>query len=363
MANQNNKLLANNSGGATVRDWQHAARMFTDSNQIYGPKQKFLFHVAFHINKSALRNITLGTTYSTQINMLVKSVSLPKFTITTEVANQYNRKKNIQEKVSYDTIQLKFHDDNLGLINQLWQNYFSYYYADSGSAGVPGAFNRTAIKKFNYIRSGYGLDNGATDPFFDYITIYQLAQGQYVSYKLINPIFTSWNHNGLDYAGQGTHDNDCSIQFEAVEYGNGKIAEGNPEGFALQNYDLVPSPLTHAGQTNATLEDVSTTPTLEDINTIPDNKSSIINNALKSINIYQNSKTPSASPATNSFSTVTNARGTANTSINANFPKPVATKSKPVEAKIINITQVNITQVNVITQVNINQINVNGVGV
>jgi hypothetical protein len=342
MANQNNKLLANNSGSATVRDWQHAARMFTDSNQIYGPKQKFLFHVAFHINKRALKNITLGTTFSTQINMLVKSVSLPKFTISTETANQYNRKKNIQQKVSYDTIQLKFHDDNLGLINQLWQNYFGYYYADSGSAGVPGAFNRTAIKKFNYIRSSYGLDNGATDPFFDYITIYQLAQGQYVSYKLINPIFTSWNHNNLDYAGsQSPHDNDCSIQFEAVEYGNGKIEAGTPEGFALQNYDLAPSPLDHAGQTNATLADVSTTPTLNNINTIPDNKPSIINNALKSINIYTNSKTPSTSPTTNSFNNLITATNTTNTSINANFPKTVAPKTAPAEAKIVNITKVN----------------------
>ena len=295
MANQNNKLRANNSSSATVRDWQHAARMFTDSNQIYGPKQKFLFHVAFHINKNALKNITLGTTYSTQINMLVKSVSLPKFTIATDTANQYNRKKNIQQKVSYESISLKFHDDNLGLINQLWQNYYGYYYADPASAGVPGAFNRTAIKKFNYIRTPYGLDNGSTAPFFDYITIYQMAQGNYVSYKLINPIFNSWNHNGLDYAGQGTHDNDCSIQFEAVEYGNGKIQAGDPEGFALQNYDQVPSPLTHANQTSASLADISTTPTLDSINTIPDNKSSIINNALKSINIYTNSKAPTQS--------------------------------------------------------------------
>jgi hypothetical protein len=303
MANQNNKLLSNNTSSATVRDWQHAARMFTDSNQIYGPKQKFLFHVAFHINKSALKNITLGTTYSTQINMLVKSVSLPKFTIATDAVNQYNRKKNIQQKVSYESISLKFHDDNLGLINQLWQNYYGYYYADPASAGVPGAFNRTAIKKFNYIRTPYGLDNGSTAPFFDYITIYQMAQGNYVSYKLINPIFTSWNHNGLDYAGQGTHDNDCSIQFEAVEYGNGKVQAGDPEGFGLQNYDQAPSPLRHANQTAATLADINTTPTLDSINTIPDNKASIINNALKSINTYTNSKAPTQS--TNSIINLT----------------------------------------------------------
>jgi hypothetical protein len=324
MANQNNKLLANNSGFATVRDWQHAARMFTDSNQIYGPKQKFLFHVAFHINKSALKNIALGTTYSTQINMLVKSVSLPKFTITTDVANQYNRKKNIQQKISYEAISLKFHDDNLGLINQLWQNYYGYYYADPASAGVPGAFNRTAIRKFNYIRTAYGLDNGSTAPFFDYITIYQMAQGQYVSYKLINPIFTSWNHNQLDYAGTGTHDNDCTIQFEAVEYGNGKVQNGDPEGFGLQNYDQVSSPLYHAGQTVASLDDISTTPSLENINTIPNNKSNFVNNSVQTVNNYQNSKTPT----TTGNATDTNKKTTSNNSTTGiNFAGAKTTKS------------------------------------
>jgi hypothetical protein len=326
MANQNNKLLANNSSTATVRDWQHAARMFTDSNQIYGPKQKFLFHVAFHINKSALKNISIGTTYSTQINMLVKSISLPKFTISAETANQYNRKKNIQSKISYDSISLKFHDDNLGLISQLWQNYYNYYYADPVSAGIPGAFNRTAIKKFNYIRSNYGLDNGSTAPFFDYITIYQLAQGQYTSYKLINPIFSSWNHNGLDYAGgQSPHDNDATIMYEAVEYGNGKIEAGNPEGFALQNYDLTPSPLTHATQTSATLADINTTPSLNDINTIPNNKNSIINNAVKTVNTYTNSKTPVTN--TNTIYNSANTQTTKNNNLNISFPTNTTTTS------------------------------------
>jgi hypothetical protein len=335
MANQNNKLLANNSGGATLRDWQHAARMFTDSNQIYGPKQKFLFHVVFQINKTTLKNISLGTTYSTQINMLVKSVSLPKFTVTSDVANQYNRKKNIQQKIAYEAITLKFHDDNLGLINQLWQNYYSYYYADPLSASVPGAFNRTAIKKFNYIRTSYGLDNGSNAPFFDHITIYQLAQGQYVSYKLINPIFTGWNHNGLDYAGKETHDNDCTIQYEAVEYGNGKIEAGTPEGFGLQNYDQAPSPLTNAGQTNATMADISTTASLEDINTIPNNKSNIINNAVRTVNNYQNTKTPTTDTTNAVNLTTTNTQSTNSTGVT--FAGTTTTSSNKTVATQRNI--------------------------
>jgi len=339
MANQNNAYLNNNSAQVTLRDWQHAARMFTDSNQIFGPKQKFLFHVSFHINKGALRNLTLANTYSTQINMLVKSVSLPKFTMSTDKVNQYNRKKNIQTKITYDDINIKFHDDNLGLINQLWQNYYNYYYADPASAGITGAYAKTAIKKFNNIRSSYGLDNGSSAPFFDYITIYQLAQGQYISYKLINPIFSSWNHNNLDYTGSNVHDNDATIQYEAVEYGAGKIVPGDPEGFALQNYDLAPSPLSSADLTNTSLGDTSTTPSLEGIGVIPANKPSIIDNKLRTVNNYLNNKN-SNNNITNNNTTIINIINSTintniNTTVNVNFAAGSITQTN---AKPSNLT-------------------------
>jgi hypothetical protein len=343
MANINNALLNNNSNEVTLRDWQHAARMFTDSNQIFGPKQKFLFHVSFHINKGALRNLTLANTYSTQINMLVKSISLPKFTITAEKVNQYNRKKNLQNKVSYEEISVKFHDDNLGLINQLWQNYFNYYYADSASAGITGAYDKTAIKKFNHIRSNYGFDNGSSAPFFDYITIYQMAQGQYVSYKLINPIFTSWSHNGLDYAAStSTHDNDAMIAYEAVEYGSGTVQPGDPEGFALQNYDLQQSPLNAQDLTGANPNDIDTTPTLTNIGVIPANKPNILNNTLKTVNNYLNNKNSNNSISANGNRNITNIINTTvvtniNTTVNVNFAN---TTINVTEAKPTNLTGV-----------------------
>ena len=343
MANPNNAYLNNNSTQTTLRDFQHAARMFTDSNQIFGPKQKFLFHVAFQINKGALKNLTLANTYNTQINMLVKSISLPKYTIATEKVNQYNRKKNIQNKITYEDISVKFHDDNLGLINQLWQNYYGYYYADPGSAGITGAFNKTAIKKFNNIRSNYGLDNGSNTPFFDYIKIYQMAQGQYISYKLINPIFSSWSHNNLDYAGGSqTHDNDATIQYEAVEYGAGKVVPGDPEGFALQNYDLTPSPLNALDSTASSPSDIKTTPSLAAINTIPNNRSSILNNTIQTVNNYLNNKQANRIPQSNTGNTINNIINNTvvinvNTTVNINFA--VATVQQQL-AKPSNLTGV-----------------------
>ena len=302
MANSSTGYLNNNNIGPELRDWQHAARMFSDNNQVYGPKQNFLFHVAISINQNALATTTLGSTYRSVLGMLVKSVGLPRFTVSMDKVNQYNRKKNIQRQIAYEDATVKFHDDNMGLINLMWQNYFNYYYSDSSSAAVPGAFDRTATKNFSLIRSAYGLDSGSTAPFFNYITIYQMSQGQYVSYKLINPLIASWNHEDVSYASsQNPHENTMTLSFEAVEFGSGVVANGDPEGFGQQNYDQMQSPLSGLNSISNT-KDINTSPTLLDANMVSNNSSSIINNAIKTVNNYQN--TNSAVPTNASSATI-----------------------------------------------------------
>lgn len=298
MANPLNSYLNNNSPGPDLRDWQHAARLFTDNNQVYGPKQKFLFHVVININQNALRNVAIGTTYRAVLGMLAKNVNLPRFSMTVDKVNQYNRKKNIQQKVTYEDSTITFHDDNMGLINQMWQNYFNYYYSDSSSATIPGAYGRTATKNFSAINSAYGLDSGATDPFFNDITIYQMAQGQYFGYKLINPMITSWNHEQVDYSqSQSPHYNTMTLAYEAVEYTNGAITDDQLRYFTDGVYDLSASPLSPFNATSQ-VNDIKNTPNLNDINVVPNNASSILNNALKSVNTYQNSKAPVAPTGT-----------------------------------------------------------------
>ena len=226
-----------------LRDYQHAARLFVDDDFRLAPKHKFLFHVAFSINQAALKNIDLVQRHRNEINMLVKSVDLPSFEISTETMNQYNRKKNVQYQQKYQPITIKFHDDNMGVINQLWQNYYSYYYADPSSALSPGAYNRNATRSSDFITANYGLDNRSSEPFFNYITIYQMARHEYVAYRLHNPIITGWNHNNLDYAGTNLHDNTVKIAYEAVSYDAGTVEAGDPEGFGMEHYDQTPSPL------------------------------------------------------------------------------------------------------------------------
>jgi hypothetical protein len=246
-SNANTKLDPTNqlNGQQVVlRDQQHAAKLFNVDQFRLAPKSSFLFHVSFSINTAALKTVDIVQRYGQEINMLVKSCDLPGFKVKTETLNQYNRKKVVQYSHEYNEIAVKFHDDNMNLINQLWQNYYSYYYADSNSARNTGAYNRTATRNGNFITTPYGFDNGSTTPFFNSITIYQMARHEYASYKLVNPVITGWSHNKLDYAGTGLKDLDMKIQYEAVSYDQGLVGNGLPEGFGQTHYDLSPSPLT-----------------------------------------------------------------------------------------------------------------------
>ncbi len=266
----------------TLKDYQHAARVFTDDQFRLAPKHKFLFHVAFNINPAALKNIDLVERYRNEINVLVKSVDLPNYRITTETLNQYNRKKVVQTTHKYEPVNVIFHDDNMGLINQLWQNYYSYYYADTNSASTPGAYRRNATRNANFITTPYGLDNNSTTPFFNYITIYQMARHEYVSYTLVNPMITAFNHNKLDYAQAGIHDFTMGIAYESVAYNYGEVTKGDPEGFGFEHYDQTPSSLQSGDGTTQAGPTFNARPDLQG--------SQILDIVSKQLNTYQNTK-------------------------------------------------------------------------
>jgi hypothetical protein len=288
MAFVSNAFL-NEPSNITLRSYQHAARVFTDDQFRLAPKFGFNFHVSFVLNRSALQNTDLVERYKNEINMMVKSVDLPKFTIKQDTLNQYNRKKNIQTTHTYNPVTITFHDDNMSLITNLWQNYYSYYFADPVSATAPGAFNRTATRKFDFINSNYGLDNGSTLPFFESITIYQMARHEWVSYTLYNPLITEFTHPKVKYAESAVTEHQMTIAYEAVSYDYGEVGTpdaeataSNPVGFGKDHYDQVPSPLVGV-QDNGKI-----TPSLLSTNSISANAGSFLNNLVQTINGYQN---------------------------------------------------------------------------
>ena len=278
-------------------DFQHAARLFVDSDLRLAPKQKFLYHVSFNINSNALKSLNFRYQHINEINMLVKTAELPKFTLAVDTLNQYNRKKIVQNRVDYQPIQIRFHDDNLGVVGQLWQNYFGYYYGDTAAASIPGAYNRTAMKSSLYNRGRFGLDNNSSLPFFNDITIYQLAKRAYYSYKLVNPVITAWNHDSLDYSSNQPSEQAMTVAYEAVVYNSGYVRPGDPPGFAQEHYDKTPSSISLAGGGTATIFGQagvlagaeSVFGRLADgsaFNSFPD----FINTAIVAVNTYNNSK-------------------------------------------------------------------------
>jgi hypothetical protein len=253
-------------------DFAHAARLFTDADLKFSPKLKFQYHAVIDINGGALINKGFKLKHANELNMLVKSCELPQFQIKTDTINQYNRKKIIQTKIDYSEVTIKFHDDSFGVTKELWQNYYSYYFADSLSAKIPGSYSSSnSTKSAKLTIAKYGLDTITTEPFFNSITIYQLSRGSWTGYKFINPMITRWSHDQLDNSANAPVENSMVIAYEAVLYESGAISNDNPPGFGDTHYDTVRSPLvlsqsgsrtTNVSQMSPRLQQVAPQPTV-----------------------------------------------------------------------------------------------------
>ena len=260
MANGFNGFLDNLGSGTfnpkgNLGDFQHAARLYVDDFFRLAPKSKFLYHVFFGINPSAVKSLNLLQRHRTEMGMLVKSVDLPKFQVKTEnQINQYNRKKNVKLAINYEPVNIKLHDDNLGVTSQLWQNYYQYYFADHNLSSNTAAYSKNQYSGSARNQFRYGLDNNISVPFFNDITIYQLSRQTYASYTLINPIISAWNHDNMDQSQDtGVTENSMTLLYESVYYNQGRIDGITPPGFAQDHYDRTPSPLGIGGGGTATL--------------------------------------------------------------------------------------------------------------
>jgi hypothetical protein len=320
----------------TLGDFAHAARLYNDQSMRLAPKTKFLYHVVFNLNPRAVATGKFDIQkHSTAINMLVKAIELPKFKITVDRPQQYNRKKAVQTKLEYEPITVTFHDDNFGLTTNLWAMYYGYYFSDSkhggsagsstagallsglgnmlsnavpalgglvgraqsflgsDAAGVPAAYQRNTFQMAERNKFRYGLDSGASVPFFSSIQIFQLARHQYQSYTLINPIITSWQHESLNASSNEVSQNTMSVAYEAVIYGAGQVRRGIPKTFATNYYDHQPSPLGILGGGTTSLFGQGgilggIASILGDLG--PGGSGFTLGTVIKGINVYKNSK-------------------------------------------------------------------------
>jgi hypothetical protein len=270
----------------SLRDYTHASKTFTSNSFELKPRYKFLFHVSFTLNTDipAIAKV-VGSQEVTNLSYTVKTVDLPKYSVDTEVMNQYNRKRIVQTKINYDPVTLTFHDDSGDNVRNMWYNYYSYYYKDpswnylapnstNGSLGPSGnkanGFGYNARDIYNNQRLGNvndwgfigeSFNDGSSDasgkpPFFRDIRIYGMDQHKFAEYVLINPIITAWAHDTYNYTeGAGTMQNSMTIAYETVKYYSGAIGNQRPDinvqGFAdPAHYDQTRSPISRPGSTS-----------------------------------------------------------------------------------------------------------------
>jgi len=247
-----------------LKDFTHAKKLFRSDAYALAPNQKFLFHVFFTLN------VPYPSSDSGLVGALVKSVQLPSYSIDTKEYIQYNRKRNVHNKIEYRPVDIKLHDDSSDTVRSLWYNYYSYYFADSdyaydspvnngGPQGNGMAYNGRDIYKPEWTHPAWGMSTKSASgsvkpPFFKNIKIYGMSRGNYILYTVVNPVITEWRHDTYDYAqADGIMEHSMSVKYEAVKYSKGKVSDGIP-GFAEpQRYDTSPSPLGKPGSTASVL--------------------------------------------------------------------------------------------------------------
>ena len=257
-------------------DRTHAARIFVDNNFGLSPKYGWLFHVAFDTNPEISR---VSNDDKLRLGLVVKSASLPKFTFETKTLNAYNRVDIVQTKVKYDTVTIKFHDDNLDVVRNFWYDYYSYYYRDSdwndSIYAAPTKYSERQNQTWGYTPRQYPASSPGTQQFLNAVRIYSLHNKKFAEYTLINPTITQFQHGEHAQGGEsGTLENTMTIQFQAVKYQYGQVSSDTVSGFAMLQYDNRPSELGTTPVTDGKVHDLN-----EGLSGLP----GIINN-LKNIN-------------------------------------------------------------------------------
>ena len=248
-----------------LKDYQHADRLYHGNNYARAPKVGFLYFVNFNINTENIRDARWKADGAKYVGMLVKKIDMPRFKITTETLNQYNRKTVVQTKINYENINLDFHDDNSNITTALWKNYYRYYYTDSvyggdadpsekgnttGDLRFPAAFKDT---KYSTKDNIYGFDSFQNTPFFKSIDIYVMHQHKFTQVTLINPIVTEWSHDNLDQNESGKIlGSKMQLAYEDVLYSSGSITKTTPTGYQAF-YDNAKSPLAVGGNGSSSI--------------------------------------------------------------------------------------------------------------
>jgi hypothetical protein len=233
--------------------YDHATKLFLDDNYRLSPKQSFLYYVCINIDVGILQSVFTaggGEPASSQsileqyeAGLLAKKVELPKFSLSTKTMNAYNRKNIIQTGITYDPINITFHDDAADVVTTFWNDYYTYYYRDSD---YNATLYQVPHKYQPRLREGWGFTprNLNLKPFLRNIQIFSLHNKRFTEYLLINPFITGWRHGEHNSTGDtGIMESTMTLAYETVKYRTGYVNPVDVNGFSILHYDNTNSPI------------------------------------------------------------------------------------------------------------------------
>jgi hypothetical protein len=284
-----NALTQANGGQVTMRDYQHASRIFRVNNNSFMPKAKNWFHIFFELDPAVISvlNTSLNIAQTNgRINwqpnnlpilgVLAKTVKLPNFKFDVKKNNQYNRWTLTTTKINYDPIEISFWDDTVDTIRGFWYAYYQYMIQDPNYVNFQAGQQQGIAVPFQWMPStanvdtlystssiwdnNYGLDTvttpsiglNRTNPFFRSIRIYQFnhqttSNGPaYTEYVMVNPVISSFDHDTVDFSSSEFMQNKMTIECETVLYNSGLLEANEVASWdaVLQRFfDNTPSPI------------------------------------------------------------------------------------------------------------------------
>ena len=252
MPSINNFLKGFSNGLPGMKDYRHASRLYIDDNFKLMPKQKFLFHVVLTLNDVVAQS-KFTPNELLELNMLVKACELPRYNMNIEEKTQYNKKIYAATRIAYDPVNITFHDDHADTVNAFWKKYYEYNVADSVHLNeeLAETYAKDDYYTTNRKTTKWGLDTPKQSklPFLKNVEIFVLHKKKFTSFRLVNPIIGSFNHDNLDAAdGTGVMQNTMQVLYETVRYRTGKVDKGSITGWATIHYDNEPSPLSVLGK-------------------------------------------------------------------------------------------------------------------
>jgi hypothetical protein len=183
------------------------------------PKGRNLFYIKFTRATPAAQT---ASTFLTTLPLTVKSVDFPEISFKTDTLNQYNRKRIIQTKHEFGSLNVTFFDTNANAVQSLMKDYYAYYYGDAKqmTTGGTAVYDIVTGIPFNQGKFGFSpnLATGDYNYYFSQIAIYHLYQGYYEITYLINPKISSIQTNGNDYSDWGASEYKMSLVFEAMTF-------------------------------------------------------------------------------------------------------------------------------------------------